>query len=508
MSRRAVVVGAGMGGLTAAVLLQANGYDVTVLEQHTRPGGLLHRFFRGGVPYDTGFHYCGSVDAGQPLGQALRHLGVWDDLVFRPLDPDGFDRLRFPGEEIRVPVGIEAYAERLKQRFPAEACGVDAFFADVARAIEPYGLYRMRHELDIDGILRAEEVSVQQVLDRHLREPKLKAALTAQAMLYGVPPAEAPFGLHAIVLDHFLAGAYTVEGGGDKLARVMARRVRALGGTVRLRADVARIEVDGRKATGVVLADGEVVPADVVVANVHPRAVVEMLPPGAVRPAYRSRVRDAAVGVGHLGVYIELDEPARCIGNANVYRLASWDLAGSMPLTRPGAVPLYYAGAPGEHGPDGRHHRHTVLMVLPLDWALVAPWAGTEEGARPAAYRELKQALLDSAVDALLADFPALRGHVVRAEASTPLATARYVRSPDGAMYGHYHSVAQMGRYRPSQGTRVTNLVLVGQGVGFPGILGVTLSAYHAVGSVLDHDAGANMRTSLRTRLIEELRSA
>ncbi|MEZ4239211.1 MAG: FAD-dependent oxidoreductase [Myxococcota bacterium] len=231
MSGRAVVVGAGMGGLTAAVLLQQRGWQVTVLEQHTRPGGLLHRFFRGAVPYDTGFHYCGSVDRGQPLGQALRHLGVFDDLTFRPLDPDGFDRLRFPGEEIRVPVGIERYKARLKDRFPHDAAGIDAFFAEVDAALDPYGLYRMRHALDIDGILRVEAESVAQVLRRHVRDPKLQAALVAQAMLYGVPPAEAPFGLHAIVLDHFLAGAYTVEGGGDKLARTMSRRVRALGGT-------------------------------------------------------------------------------------------------------------------------------------------------------------------------------------------------------------------------------------------------------------------------------------
>ena len=82
MSPHAVIIGAGMGGLTSARILQKRGYRVTVLEQHYRPGGFLHRFFRQGRPYDTGFHYCGSVAAGQPLGQALRHLGVFDDLDF------------------------------------------------------------------------------------------------------------------------------------------------------------------------------------------------------------------------------------------------------------------------------------------------------------------------------------------------------------------------------------------------------------------------------------------
>lgn len=487
--RRAVVVGSGVGGLTTAILLQSHGWDVTVLEQHTRPGGLLHRFFRGRVQYDTGFHYCGSVDAGQPLGQALRHLGIRDDLVFHPLDPDGFDRLLFPGEELRVPVGRDRWKERLKERFPAEAGGLDAVFDELLRALVPYGLYRLTEDLDIEGILRWESVSVATVLDRHLHDPKCKAALTAQAVLYGVPPDEAPFGLHAIVMDHLLAGAFTLEGGGDRLARVMARRVKALGGTVRLRSEVTAIRVEDRLATGVVLADGEEIPADAVVSNLHPRLTLDLLPPGAVRPAFATRVTDQQVGVGHLGVYLELDGPANCIGNTNVYRQMYWDPAAAFRPTRPGEVHLYWAGAPGEHGTGpGRGQPHTVLMVLPLDWQSVARWSDSDPDDRPAEYRELKARLLETAVDALLADFPDLRGHVVHAEASTPLSTARYVRSPKGAMYGHFHSVSQMGRYRPSQGIRVRNVSLVGQGVGFPGILGATLSAYHAAGYILGRE--------------------
>ena len=188
-------------------------------------------------------------------------------------------------------------------------------------------------------------------------------------------------------------------------------------------------------------------------------------------------------------MYLELDRPANRIGNANVYRQMHWDPAAAFRPTRPGEVHLYWAGAPGEHGRGPERGRpHTVLMVLPLDWSSVAGWADTDPDDRPAAYHEYKSALLETAVDALLADFPDLRGHVVRAEASTPLSTARYVRSPEGAMYGHYHSVAQMGRYRPSQGLRVRNLALVGQGVGFPGILGSTLSAYHVASYILGRE--------------------
>ena len=87
--------------------------------------------------------------------------------------------------------------------------------------------------------------------------------------------------------------------------------------------------------------------------------------------------------------------------------------------------------------------------------------------------------------EAVLADFPQLGPHVVRVESSTALSTEHYTRTPRGAMYGHYHSVAQMGRYRLPQIIRIHNFVQVGQGVFTPGILGTTLSAYYGCGYYL-----------------------
>ena len=89
---RAVVIGSGMGGLVSALLLLKNGWEVDVVEQHYRAGGFLHRFFREGAGYDTGFHYVGSAQRDQLFGRVLSHLGVYDRLRFVPLDPDDPER--------------------------------------------------------------------------------------------------------------------------------------------------------------------------------------------------------------------------------------------------------------------------------------------------------------------------------------------------------------------------------------------------------------------------------
>ncbi len=487
--KTAIIIGSGMAGLTSAILLSMHGYRVTVHEQHFRPGGLLHRFFRQGAAYDTGFHYCGGIAHRDIFGRALRHLGVFDKLPFQPLDPDGFDRLVFPEFEFRVPVGLDRYRDRLVETFPHERAGIDAVIADMRAAIDQYGLYVYKTDVNPVEFLRWEGVSLAEVLRRHVRDPDLIAVLAGQGVLYGVPPEDAPFGLHSVVMDHFLRGAYRIGGGGDRLAREMVSRLKELGGTLRLRSRVTGILVEKRTARGVRLESGEEQRADLVICNAHPRLVLDLLPEDAVRPAYRNRVLEQQVGLAHLGAYLALSGPAPSIGNANIYRYYTLDSADAFCGISPDYTPFYFATAPGEapvdkDAPQTRRH-NVVLLLTSLPWEAVSRWAGTPTGQRPPEYTELKETLLRRLVASLVADHPDLADRIERVEGSTPLTTQHYTTSPFGAMYGHFHSVAQMGLYRPSQAIRVRGCIQVGQGSFTPGVLGATMSAYYGCGFIL-----------------------
>jgi all-trans-retinol 13,14-reductase len=479
----AVVIGAGMSGLVSAVLMAMHGWKVEVFEQHHKAGGLLHRFSRGGVPYETGFHYCGSIHRDQILGRCLAHLGVLDRIDWVPLDPDGFDRIILPELEFRVPVGVEAYRARLKETFPHQSAGIDGYMADLLEAIRHYGLYRFEDSIDTEQFIRWEGATLDDVIARHVSDPQLRAILAAQSSLYGVHTHEAPFGLHAVIMHHFLAGAYRARGGGDALTGALVARLQELGGELHLRAEVTQLLVDDkRRVQGVQLASGERVDASLVFSSLHPRLLFDLIEPGVVRKAYRSRILDQRLGLSHFGVYAELDRPATEIGQANIYRMSSNDPACILRDIRPGHVPFYFAAAPPPFQRRDGSHAHTLLLSAALSWDELTPWAHTRIGARPAAYHAMKSELEQTVLEAFLDDFPGLRGHVVRSEASTALSTWHYTRSPQGAMYGHYHSVAQMGRYRLPQIIRIHNFVQVGQGVFTPGILGTTLSAYYGCG--------------------------
>ena len=481
---KAAVIGAGMSGLVSAVLLAMHGWEVHVFEQHHKPGGLLHRFFRGGVPYETGFHYCGSIQREHILGRCLAHLGVLDRIDWVAMDPDGFDRVILPHMEFRVPVGVEAYRERLKSTFPAEAAGIDGYMADLLEAIRHYGLYRFEDSIDTEQFIRWEGVSLDEVIARHVRDPSLRAILAAQSSLYGVHTHEAPFGLHAVIMHHFLSGAYRARGGGDALTGALVDRLRELGGELHLRAEVTQILVDDkRRVQGVELASGQRVDDSLVFSSLHPRMLFDLIPDdGLVRKAYRSRIMGQRLGLAHFGVYAQLDREPHEIGQANIYRMSTNDPSCILRDIRPGHVPFYFAAAPPPSPDRDGRPAHTLLLSAALSWGQIAPWADTSPGRRPAEYKQLKTELEATVLEAFMQDFPSLRGHVVRSEASTALSTQRYTRSPCGAMYGHYHSIDQMGRYRLPQIIRIHNFVQVGQGVFTPGILGTTLSAYYGCG--------------------------
>lgn len=109
----AIVIGAGLGGLSAAAYLATNGQRVLVLEQHYVAGGNAHVFRRKRskrtFEFDVGVHYIGDCAPGGAILNVLRGVGLEDEIEFLELDPDGFDTILFPGVTFRVPKGWDKY---------------------------------------------------------------------------------------------------------------------------------------------------------------------------------------------------------------------------------------------------------------------------------------------------------------------------------------------------------------------------------------------------------------
>ena len=131
MKDSAIIIGSGIGGLECGVILARHGFDVTVLEQERQIGGNLQTFTRRGSDgkahsFDTGFHYVGGLEPGQPLYSLFKYFDLMD-LPWKCLDKDCFDEISFADKDLQevasypVPSGHLRFAERLAEYFPTHA---------------------------------------------------------------------------------------------------------------------------------------------------------------------------------------------------------------------------------------------------------------------------------------------------------------------------------------------------------------------------------------------------
>jgi phytoene desaturase len=320
------IVGAGLGGLAAALDLAAAGAEVTVFEAGPDVGGKAGRATYEGVEFDTG---PSVMTLPEVLHGLLDATGTPRDAVpaLRPLEPG--TRYLFPGGE-QLDLGSEPARRRAEVSAalgPAAADDLEAFL-DYARQIwdasapyfvlgdapTPARLVRLipvalRNLPRIDALR-----TMDAALTRRVRDPRLRWLLARFATYNGSDVRRAPATLHCIAHVEIGVGVFGVEGGIHALVRALAARAVALGAELRLDAPVARVLVEGGRARGVALADGTQHAADAVVVNADVAHLVSALLPApqrrAVRPGsppstsgwtavIRARRRDAAQRPAH-----------------------------------------------------------------------------------------------------------------------------------------------------------------------------------------------------------------
>lgn len=490
MKPDAIVIGAGASGLTTACVLAREGMRVLVLEKHARLGGYLQRFYREKTPFDTGFHYLGQVGPGGTLRRYWEWLGIAGDVRVHELDPAGFDRVRFPDVELAIPRGRDAYRARLLELFPDERPAVERYLAEIARACGAFPLYTLEGE-DPEGpesrAVHASSQTLGQLLDAVSASPRLRRALSGQCFLHGSPPSRVPLWVHALVTDSYVqGGAFGIDGGGDALARALSRRIESLGGEVRLRAGVQTLLVREKQVHGVVLESGEEVACPLVVASVHPRRVLEMLPAGSVPPAFVHRVEGFEESVCSLGLYYRLERRLPSSGPWNVYwyRTGEHEAVFRDRADREDAPRFLFLTWPSVRDASWRYPENMIALA-PVQAEEVAAWRGSRAGERPDEYERWKASAAAKVTAALDRELEGFAGNARLLAVSTPLTQEGYTGSHLGSNYGVLQSPEQQGLYRLTPRTRVRGLYLAGQSVGLMGVLGVTVTAFRVAGEIV-----------------------
>ncbi len=497
----AIVVGAGLGGLTAAALLAEAGLRVTVLEQHVVAGGFAHTWLRKGrdgearpvFRFDSGVHDVSGVSEGAPVHGLLRRLGVLERLDWRRMD----HRYVHDGASFDVPRGWDAYVAALAARYPADREGVLRAMADI-RAIHAAmyseapgrsgvpGAPRMvagllafarRHPLAVQWMARS--------FDEFLRERVSGvAARQAIASLAGYvtdAPDEVTVASIVPLFGYYLHGGFYPAGGSGRLADALVGAIESRGGRVRLKTAVNRVLVEDGRARGVRLADGTALSAPAVVVNADFLAATRCLvDPALWPPEFRDNLAAMRPSCSALGVYLGVRggfENARPIIHVHGDHGDAGIVIPS--LVDPSAAPAGYSTV-------------EIMRLLPheeaRDWLGDAdPWDMDALRHAPA-YLERKKAAGDALIRAAEQALPGLAERIVfRADAS-PVTFLRYDWSSAGAIYGCSGALRPVTAKSPIPGLLFAGAITHGAGVEAVMISGA-LAAEALVPGLLDTGA-------------------
>ena len=313
---RIAIIGAGPGGLTAAMLLAARGFDVTVFEKEDRVGGRNAPIVRNGYKFDIGPTFLMLKFI---LDEVFEEAGraSSDYLDFVRLEP--MYRLQFDDRRIEPTTDSDAMLSQLDASFPGNRDGYARFMASERKRFElMYPCLQKDYStlgqyLSPDFLKAAPHLalgrSLIDVLGRYFNDEKLKLSFTFQSKYLGMSPWDCPGAFAILPFVEHAFGVYHVTGGLSEISEAMRRVCEEHGVSLRLGTPVRQLLLEGRAVRGVTLADGEEFRADETIVNADfGYAMKHLVPPGVLRKYSPANVDRRQYSCSTFMLYLGLDK--------------------------------------------------------------------------------------------------------------------------------------------------------------------------------------------------------
>lgn len=473
----AVVIGSGFGGLAAAVRLGARGYRVSVLEKLDQAGGRASVFRQDGFTFDAGPTIVTAPFLFEELWKLCgRRLA--DDVALRPLEP--FYRIRFADgstfEPQSDPVALRREVARLS---PQDVEGFERFMrlseAACAVGFEKLGDVPFSSPLQMlqqgPMLLRLGAYrSIYGLVSAYVRSEKLRTALSFHPLLIGGNPFRAP-GIYSLIpYLEWKWGVHFAMGGTGALVRGLAGLIKGQGNEIQLRREVDTIDVAEGRATGVTLASGERIRADLVVSNADSAftygTLLRKVPQRRWSQRKLARARySMGLFLWYFGTKVHYPETAHhTILLGPRYKALLSDIFDRRILAEDFSLYLHRPTATDPSLAPPGCDAFYVLSPVPhlggdVDW---------HREAEP--YRSRIARVLETSI------LPGLSQHVVTSKIMTPLDFRDRLNAPLGAGFGLEPIFTQSAWFRPhNKSEEIDNLYLVGAGThpgaGLPGVL-------------------------------------
>ncbi|MBC8122572.1 MAG: NAD(P)/FAD-dependent oxidoreductase [Gemmatimonadaceae bacterium] len=510
-----VVLGAGLGGLSAAACLTRQGYRVAVLERHYLPGGCCHTFEYGEYSFCADVHYISQCGPDQTIGRFLRYINR--SVSFNSLDADCIDRVITPQADFRIPLGWAKLRRRLLTVFPEETGPINRY----CDAIEQ--LHTQMRELVAEVhwydrkwsdwlnlprywyLFSRRNWTLQNLYDEIGLSPKLQAVLAGQSGDYALPPAEIALLTHTSLVSDYAEGAYYPRRHFKHFVDTIVEVIVEGGGVVRYSSPVEQILVKKGAVEGIV--SGQTVyRAHTYISDLDPRLTVQLMSdPRQLSEQERQRLTGYEYSASAFNIYLGLDcafEPLKYgIGNWNIWYYPKEDLNQSYRQQLEGnlehpwiflSCPTMKSSEPGM-APWGNHVLE-ITTVCPYE-----PFRHLHD-TDPRGYkikkREVYQWIMESVEDLI----PDIKSFIRMKIYGTPTTSEYYLGQPQGNIYGAKLIPGQVGLNRLGYRTELPNLFLVGASAGYPSVPGVISNGMNVAGLITGQPIASQPHAGLAAR--------
>ncbi|HPX56278.1 MAG TPA: NAD(P)/FAD-dependent oxidoreductase [Syntrophales bacterium] len=471
-----LIIGSGVGGLTAGIILAKLGHSVTIVEKNAGAGGLMRGYRRRGFDCPVGVHYLGSLASGQPLRRLWDYLGVTGNIPLERMGTAGpIDRYIFDDFHFDLPEGLPAFAENLMRAFPGESKQITAVTRQLREVSDSFA--RLDMLLSPEGVPVSVESfsSMGEHLVRLGCSERLKSVLGVPSTLIGLSLQECPLFYYYLVLSSYLLSSWRLRGDSLRMAEAFVGRFRKLGGQLVVADGVERILTEPGRITGGRLHSGREIDADTIIAAVHPQNITPMLPADVLRSDQAERIDRLENTKGLFVVTLAVDGSAHETLPYNLFRLhpeADGSLArGSFHQIREGSQP----------------GTHLLTMMATSGIEEWHPWERTRSGQRGEDYEQEKRNRAGAFIAEATALFGPLKGKQI-VDIYTPLTIRDWVGSPGGSAYGIRRSSSQLMKTAFLSRPALKGLFFAGQNILAPGIMGTTLGAFQVIRRIIGQE--------------------
>lgn len=462
-----IVIGGGLGGLSAAAHLATGRLKVLLVEQHHKVGGCATSFSRGGFTFDVALHEmdgAGPVRPGMkeegPVRQLLKACGVYDKITL--IEHPDLYRAVYPGIDVTLPANWEGLKKKLKEKWPNEAEGIDEFHrictavsneAMSLAQLQRYGTLKKLLTMAMvplrqRNLLKWKDRTVQDLMDHCFKNADIKAVVSQYWCYLGPSIDKQAAFLFIMAFNSYASGgAWHIKGTSQALSDAYAERIVELGGTVKTGVLAKRIVMENGIAVGVETDEGKTYSCRYIVANTDPYQLVYTLIGESHFPGkYIDRLKTLKPANSLFGVFLGLNIDLKKAGHRDfeVFYNASTDNRAVYESMMKGdykngalVIAIYTNMDDPIYAPAGK-------SVVKLDaYSDIAMWPGERKE-----YERLKEQKVDELIALAARQIPELAKpeNIAVKIGYTPRTLRRYTLNRDGVVYGFNSTPEQFDR--------------------------------------------------------------